>query len=1108
MNLPAYEINGEPVSADRFYAVACDPRRHIVVQACAGAGKTWMLVSRLLRALLDGAQPREIMAITFTRKAAGEMRSRLLEWLQAFHGADLETCRAELRSRGVDESEIAREGACSLPQALSMLYQRVLDQGAGLRISTFHAWFAELLRAAPLGMLHALGLPADYELIDDDEELRKQHLRHWRASLTHAPDLLADYRHLALNIGTSSLEKALDAALQRRIELQLAERAGVVEGSLPHWRTAFPEMAAHASVLDWLWDDATARTTLLQAAAAMGRWHTDTMQRLAGQLEKGVGANDWDAAQAALLTQKLEPRKLPGGQFEVDAVVPAQQLAVRVIEAQRQQQGWEHQQRMARLARHQALSYAEFKRAQGAVDMNDIEAAALAMMTDPVVSGWVQERLDAQLRHLLIDEFQDTNPLQWQALQAWLAAYSGAARAPSLFIVGDPKQSIYRFRRAEPQVFVAAQDFVRQGLGGDVLTCDHTRRTAPGLLDVINQVMEQAQQQGQFQDFRRHTTSHGEGGVVQRLPLIARPPSAPRSKPGESPALQPWRYALVTPYLEPEDSLHEQEARQAADWIADELASGRIQRPRQVMVLARKRVALEPLRDALRQRGVPVQMGDRAKLADACEVQDVLALLDALLLPDRNAELARALKSPLLGQGDAELVALALAQRANSTCSWFDLLSITQLRMQDGRALADVLKVWQGWLAQWPVHDALQAIYDDGDVLARYAQAAPGAERAAVLANLQALLHAALALQGARGLTPYGWVRAVKVAELKVPTLPAADAVQLLTVHGAKGLEADVVLLLDSHPKDQTGREGYGVLVDWPAQNPAPSHFIFVPRLSDLAPSVVPLLEADRAHGRREELNALYVAMTRARQRLVLSAIARKADEPEVGEAVPPDEAASASWWQRMAPLAQPVPVAESPNAVSDTSVAAGSDVTQIVMPDLPPAPVQSAGGAPETIATEAPASDAARMGEAMHRMLQWRRWDDAAQRATSHSFGLTSAQAAQAARWAQTIRYGEGAWAWDAAQLQWQADELELLHQGQLLRLDRLVRRAPHGSGDEGKPTWWVLDYKSSARPQDDPTLLSQLRRYRTAVQDLHTEEPVCAAFLSADGRLHKIEP
>src|SRR5674476_1431957 len=98
--VPAYQHNGMVVSAEAFYAIACDPRRNVAVEACAGAGKTWMLVSRIVRALLDGVdahsgqlrvQPHEILAITFTKRAASEMRERLYQWLADFAAADHET---------------------------------------------------------------------------------------------------------------------------------------------------------------------------------------------------------------------------------------------------------------------------------------------------------------------------------------------------------------------------------------------------------------------------------------------------------------------------------------------------------------------------------------------------------------------------------------------------------------------------------------------------------------------------------------------------------------------------------------------------------------------------------------------------------------------------------------------------------------------------------------------------------------------------------------------------------------------------------------------------------------------------------------------------------
>jgi ATP-dependent helicase/nuclease subunit A len=145
----AYELNGERIARDRFYAIACDPRRSVVVEACAGAGKTWMLVSRILRALLEGAQPHEVLAITFTKKAAGEMRQRLHEWLEAFASAPPGVLDKALIDRGLPAQPELRE-------ALKGLHARLLASGRPVQVRTFHSWFAALLRSAPLSVLEAL----------------------------------------------------------------------------------------------------------------------------------------------------------------------------------------------------------------------------------------------------------------------------------------------------------------------------------------------------------------------------------------------------------------------------------------------------------------------------------------------------------------------------------------------------------------------------------------------------------------------------------------------------------------------------------------------------------------------------------------------------------------------------------------------------------------------------------------------------------------------------------------------------------------------------------------------------------------------------------------
>ena len=189
MSAPAYLVDGAPVDRASFYAIACDPQRSVVVEACAGAGKTWMLVSRILRALLDGTRPYEILAITFTRKAAGEMRQRLDDWLREYARPDTPHAVrvAALRERGLAAHEAER-----LAPRRAALFDEVLEGGRPVEVRTFHAWFAQLLRSAPLELLAELGLQPDVELIEDPQDHRADVFRRFHAAILRDDGLQRD----------------------------------------------------------------------------------------------------------------------------------------------------------------------------------------------------------------------------------------------------------------------------------------------------------------------------------------------------------------------------------------------------------------------------------------------------------------------------------------------------------------------------------------------------------------------------------------------------------------------------------------------------------------------------------------------------------------------------------------------------------------------------------------------------------------------------------------------------------------------------------------------------------------------------------------------------
>ncbi len=1112
MNPAAYRIDGRLVERAAFYNVACDPSRSVAVEACAGAGKTWMLVSRILRALLDGAAPQDILAITFTKKAAGEMRQRLQDWLREFAGHDDERLLRELVLRG-----LAPDAARARAADLRGLHARLLADGRPVQIRTFHSWFAALLRSAPLSVLQDLGLPAEHELLEDDAEAVALVWPRFFATVAAEPALHQDFMDSVARHGRHQTLKALKNALDKRVEFALADEAGIVDASVQPFAVLWPSLAGHQRPEEALLGDAV-RARWLDRARELGAEKNKTPQKAGDAVVDAFLLPDTPEAApqrlAALrkaffvatddrLTQHLT--KYPAAQAAEAELQP-------LLGAVRQQAAWAHQQRLARLTRALLAEYRALKRERGWVDMNDVEGAARRLLGDAELSGWMQQRLDARVRHLLIDEFQDTNPLQWQALYGWLSGYAGAGagEAPSVFLVGDPKQSIYRFRRAEPQVFRAAQAFVVQGLSGALLSCDHTRRCATGVIDTLNAVMGGAAQDAGYNGFRPHTTESGEPGAVLALPSVSREEAAAGDTAVEADGEDAWRDSLATPRVTPEDSLSAREAAQAADWIAAELADGHL-RAGDLMVLSRKRERLGWLHEALAERGIAAEQPEKLDLSEAPAVQDVVALLDALVSPAHDLSLARALRSPIFGLDDAALARVARLVRridaareqgsatqagaAERTTWWDALQALDAARSDDPQtdaglaAAAAQLGRWRQWLQTLPPHDALTAIYRDGDLLARYAAAMPARLRTPVLASLRALLAQSLAQDGGRYLTAYRFVRALKAGGIRLHAAVQADAVRLLTIHGAKGLEAHTVLLLDTDSL-QPPADSMGVLVDWPGEAERPQRFVFLASEKTPPACAQGLLAAEQQARALEELNALYVALTRAEARVVVSSVQ------------PHRQGSAPSWRARIEPLAQPVTVPLPVVPGSGGGAPADEDgFTLAVLPRW------SVAAVPAVAVPAAPVDEErTRIGLALHRLLQWLPtpsagfdWGDGHRQAVAREFALGAAQAQEALRMAQTMRAGEAAWLWDATQLAYWGNEVDIALDGQPLRLDRLVRRRDDGS-------WWVIDFKSATRPERQAGLREQLQRYHRALSQAHPGDPVRLAFLNPLGQLIEI--
>ncbi len=1103
MTGPAYRIDGRSADRAAFYALACDPARSVVVEACAGSGKTWLLVSRILRALLAGALPHEVLAITFTRKAAGEMRDRLNEWLARYAAPDCpEHERIEaLRERGMDAA-----GARAAAPLLAGLHERLLQAGRPVDILTFHAWFAQLMRAAPRDLLAELGLRPEMELLEDIADHRRAVLRRFRARVLADAALRADHDALIASRGRFQVGRWLDAALDHRIEFELADAAGTLEGSVLDAATALPAFAGLAHPADRL-HEPDRMTLMLQVAAALQRHGGAVARERGALLEQASRQRDardtLDDARAALLTQAGTLRK----RLDASGLDDLVELLEAVQQGSDQQLAHDEHRRMVRLSRVLLAEYAAYKRSRGLADMPDLERCALALLRDSVLSGWIQERLDARIRHVLIDEFQDTSPLQWHALHAWLAAYAGAGggasgqQPPGVFIVGDPKQSIYRFRRAEPRVFDAARAFVAEGLQGHVLECDHTRRNAPQVLAALNPLFEQAQAAGDFAGFRAHSTEVApiDGAGVHRLPRVPRPA---RVDAGTDATPRAWRDSLTTPRREAEEVRRMQEARTVANAILTLIDRQQVA-PGDIQVLCRRRAPLTLLADALTALHLPYAAPEKLALAESPDVRDLLALLDVMASPTQSLSLAQALRSPVFAVDDADLVQIASV--ANGGPWWRAVMALPSPGPALERART-LLRQWKRLAATLPPHDLLDCIVHQGQVRERVAATVPPERRRAALHAIDALLGQALTLDGGRYASPYRFVRALKRRVLEVALPPQPDAVQLLTIHGAKGLEARVVFVMDSQPELQNA-DTATLLIDWPAeaQHPLCCAFVYSEAEARCPSSLAGLMRDEMAARRREELNCLYVAMTRARERLVFSAT--EPNRPEEGVA----------WWHRVEHLAE----GWDPAPIERRGAALGSAQAFVLraLPSLPAvAPARPVAQAPAAASVQDTA--ATRLGSAVHRVLEW-----AAQDSGNHSVELRPLAEAAALEFrapagevlaiAGRIWHSPGcARFFDRQRLRWAGSEVSVDDGGEVLRLDRLVAfddladgEPAQASGGALRRVWWVLDYKLEHQPETLPPYRQQLLRYRDVVQRLQPHDRVRCAFITGAGAVIEVE-
>lgn len=883
------------------------PQTNVTVMASAGTGKTWLLVTRLLRLLMTGTNPGSILAITFTRKAAAEMQSRLAERLYGLAAANESELDSQLTAMEIDP----------LPEHRALarkLYEDLLHAPWPIRTSTFHAFCQDILRRFPL----EANIPPGFELMEKTAELERSAWDALIAETTSAPngDTAQALENLLTHCGgLHNLDQALNSFLQQRSDWwaytqgqndpvsfamkQLYTQLGISFDQNPLRDFFTPEREKS------LWEF----KGLL--AKHPGKKNDEAANRIEQSLdENGPIETRFYILQRAFLTQKNEPQARKESATQAKKMSEAgqeqflqlhQQLSAQLLDTldklaakktAQMNQAW-YQSGIALLQHLQRI-----KEEQRLLDFADLEWKACQLLTTADNAHWIQYKLDQRIDHLLVDEFQDTNPTQWHLLLPLLQemAAGESERQRSVFLVGDAKQSIYRFRRADPGLFSAADQWLSEHLNARQHTQQKSWRSAPAIMEAVNRIFTDTPLGNQLTDFTAHSTHHQNlWGQVTVLPLI----QADNETVEEDVSSE-----LRNPLQQPRQMLFDDRYQREGEMIASQIqalvnsstllgneAEARPARYGDIMILLRNRTHVHFYESALRQVGIPYLGADRGTLLESLEVRDMLALLETLITPYSNLALATVLRSPLFAWSNEQLMQLARANHKQGT--WLERLTqLAEDKSVDANIAytCETLSRWLSLAGHLPVHDLLDKIYSEGDVLARYQAAYPTHLKTRAQANLIRFIELALEIDSGRYPSLHRFHTYLnelrqysQEAPDETPVAGDGDRIRIMTIHGAKGLEAPIVFLADasSEPKRD---HGYRALVDWPSGQAQPQSFLVAGKKSQQDAFTRLRLEREQQEEARESANLLYVALTRARQLLYISGCqSRKKTESEKG---------------------------------------------------------------------------------------------------------------------------------------------------------------------------------------------------------------------------------
>jgi len=861
-----------PLQIRDLQRAVADPAVSAWVAANAGSGKTHVLAQRVINLLLEGVAPEKILCITFTKAAAANMAKRVFDTLAEWTTLDDAALDESISSRSEIEPNAPRRALAR------RLFARALETPGGLKVQTIHAFCTQLLHQFPF----EANVAARFDVLDETEQTQLLE----RLTL----DLLLE----AARTPQSPIGRALEAAITAASDQSFRDaiRAAITaREAVARWviasggvEAAVAAMSRQLGLEPGETRDSVENEFFIESLIAPSEWPA-----IAAALEQG-GKSDRDqarrfrqlaslprsdcvevyldifctanerAARRSIVTQGIKDKDL------VERLATEQVRVCALLERLRAVICRDRSAALLTIVYEILRHYQSEKDRRGLLDYDDLIDKTLALLGN-VDAAWVHYKLDFGVDHLLIDEAQDTSSKQWLIVRNLVAEFTaGAGARPAtrtVFAVGDEKQSIYSFQNAAPKEFAEMRRYFERthqaGRRSFVFReFKHSFRSGANILAAVDAV------------FSDKTIAASVSSDTDGFPPHIALPVAPPGLVEIWEPVEPEKSAEIDGWDAPFDQVSETSPRvrlarriaRTVRWLVEARepvgTQRRALRYGDVLVLVRQRGELfEAIIRALKNENVEVAGADRLMLTEHIAVMDLMVLADALLLPDDDLALATILRSPLFGFSDDDLFALAWDRGRLPLRTALSRAGETQ---PFAAAAARLDKLAELAKRETPFDFYAQVLGADGARRRFLARLGPEANDA-----LDEFLN--LALEYERRETPslqgfLAWLRQAR-AEVKRDMEIARDEVRVMTVHGAKGLEAPLVILADTMTPPAGPRQPRlltlsGSAVVWAGKKADDSSAMASARLATLG------------QARDEYRRLLYVAMTRAADRLII----------------------------------------------------------------------------------------------------------------------------------------------------------------------------------------------------------------------------------------------